>query len=725
MTKVCFLHISKASGTSVQVYLRSQFADLQVAPARFGAEYAALDPTRLADFDLFHAECDASVIARLPPATSVVTMVREPLARARSHWRYVMRIPGHPLRAQLPDPHVAFGDFLDAMPANPMARLLAAVEVDHPRSLWNPSCEVDDDELLDRATARLEACSFVGLTEHHDESIAQIAHLFGWAPPGALPVTNAVPSTSPADEPTAAEEAAFCTRHQVDIELYRVATAMFHRRARLTDGPARSCAYERRLTQLSEPLTDRLIVDVCSPIQGSGWLPVAGDGIDRLRPVAAGVAGATIDLPVTLGPFTMLDVTCPAIASTEVLDTLEVTVDDQPVLLSHRNGPLGLVLRAAVPVTRIGRGFTRIRFRADHGVEVPSHDGANGSDLVVTLGVSRIELASHDPLASRVPSGVTPSAPGARAADYYWRCGATWTFDVELQERLDRLGLWDNVVELQRDGFTVIRDVVDPETVRRARDSIIRLAVGSHNRTRRRDAIQPFRHDPLFLDLLVEPVQLAMADAVCGKGLLDSQAGLVRDVTSNPQGLHAENALWLPAPYPDHHYICSSMLTLDHFDEANGGTCFVPGSHLTKLDPTPEGSVELTGAVTPDAPPGSLIIWVGGTWHGARQRLTEGERVSLLTIFTRPSLRPAQDIRSIPSSLIDTDELQVRLRRKDPYEHDGWMVQRPGQMMNWTRNLSTDGDRTVTCEWDETVADRPRVPGADDATLTRVAQQRC
>jgi hypothetical protein len=709
---ICFLHIPKTSGTSVAIYIQSQVDTAAVCPARYGDDYTALGAAKLTAFEFFRAECDASVLDLLPPASAVVTLLRAPLARALSHWRYIQRLPEHRLHEQFQRGHGSFEQFAAAMPANPMARLLAASGA-APRSMWEPIDVWPDDELLDRAVARLEQCAVVGLAEHHDESLALVADHFGWAPPARLPRTNAAPLEDGRAHATPAAAAMFADRNPVDLELYRIARTMFDRRRNLASASSRMARFRRRVAADAQMLTQRHVIDMCRPVRGSGWLPVVETERGRIRPIGAG-GRASLAVPVTLGRFTKLEVVCPVMSSDEALATLEISVNGEVVAFERLEQPFGVTIRAPLPPTALADGFTQIEFRTGGGVAVPhGHTGAE-SDLEATLGISRVELIPYDPAslrATRRDAGA--KAPTTvRAARLFWRTSPTWAFDEDLEHRIDRLDLWNRVEELQRDGYTVIPEVVPPATVRRARELIDRYAVGSPHRTRRRDVHQPFLFDPLFTDLLLHPVQLALADAVCGKGLLDSQTGLVRDRNSNPQGLHAENALWLPAPYPDHHYVCSAMLTCDDFDVANGGTCFVPGSHRTRVDPSPDESLDLTGAVTPSAPAGSLIVWLGGTWHGANQRMTDGERISLLTIFTRPSLRPAQDIRAIPDPFVDTDELRLRLRRSDPFERDGEPDHDPDAMLHWIRNQPLTGDQPITCGWDQTVADtrKGRIP---------------
>jgi hypothetical protein len=724
MQSACFLHVPKTSGTSVMLYLESQFTATETCPARTADEYRALGAAALARHRLYRAECDASVLDLLPPAIPVVTVLRHPLDRAFSHWRYIGRLPEHRLHEQFQRGHGTFQEFFATMPPNPMARLLAARGGDtSPRSVWEDREPWRDDELLERALARLDSFAVVGVTERHDDTLAAIADHFGWAPPTDLPRTNAAPASLAGARhagPRPADARRFAVSNAVDLALYEHAAERLARWVRVHDATDRQARYERRLGADTRDLTRRTVVDLCGPVQGSGWLKVVDTERGPMRPLGSGGC-ATLDLPLRLGRFTKLELTVPAVASEAALASLAVTANGTALSLSPRPVADGVTVHAVLPPSEAGDRFTRIEISCRGGVAVPPNHTGAANDLRASLAVRRLELIPYDPRqlgrarsaahrgarsAEQRPAGPPRVVPMRRAARFFWTHSPAWTFDADLQRRLDALELWDRVEELQRDGFTVIPDVIDPDLVTSARASIRRLAATSAHRTRSRDVMQPLAVDPLFVDLLLHPVQLALADAVCGKAMLDSQAGLVRDRTSNPQGLHAENALWLPAPYPEHHYLCSAMLTLDRFDRDTGGTCFVAGSHLTRRDPTPADSLTLAGVVTPEVDPGSLIVWLGGTWHGAHQRTAAGERVGLLTIFTRPSLRPAQDVRSLPDALVRTEELRVRLRRADPFEQQGWYDGDADAMLHWIRN--TPRPDAVTCEWDETLTGAAR-----------------
>ncbi len=293
-----------------------------------------------------------------------------------------------------------------------------------------------------------------------------------------------------------------------------------------------------------------------------------------------------------------------------------------------------------------------------------------------------------------------------------------WVIEDEQRAVFDRFGLWPQVEGLQRDGYAVVPDVIAPATTAELRELILERARPAGGGRREVDVWTLFEAGPLVPRLFDHPVPLAFADLVCGKGMLGSMKGVVRDAASNALGVHAENAAWLPSPYGPHNFVCSVMLTCDRFDEPGGGTGFVPGSHLTMTDPTLEAVDALGGIVTPSAPPGSLLIWLGGTWHAALPRTRPGARVSLLTIFTRPSLRPGQDLRAIPAAVREgSDELRTRVGREGAFERRraATAVDLRDEM-RWTRGLPSSPS-TTTLAWGEHIdATSPPSTGGSGAS---------
>ncbi|MEM9893129.1 MAG: phytanoyl-CoA dioxygenase family protein [Actinomycetota bacterium] len=66
----------------------------------------------------------------------------------------------------------------------------------------------------------------------------------------------------------------------------------------------------------------------------------------------------------------------------------------------------------------------------------------------------------------------------------------------------------------------------------------------------------------------------------------------------------------------------ATMWAVSEFTAANGGTRIVPGSHRWEAGRTAEPH-EVTRA---EMPTGAVLIWLGGTLHGAGANVTEDDR---------------------------------------------------------------------------------------------------
>lgn len=231
-----FLHVAKTAGTTAIAYLDGHFATHEVCPATDWPQLFELPPGRLAGYKFLRGPFGALVIGLLGEAPRIVTMVRDPVERAVSHWRYVRRLPKHPLHAEAVGQDVL--TFSLARRPDVQVRRLG---VDDPAGsflteLRDHSTETDlwdrvdrwtsgQPDLLARAVARLEQATAFGVTERVDESLDLIAHRLGWpARPGTALAWNASPGTVEIAEHVAA---AIAEHNRLDVELHRWARQRF------------------------------------------------------------------------------------------------------------------------------------------------------------------------------------------------------------------------------------------------------------------------------------------------------------------------------------------------------------------------------------------------------------------------------------------------------------------------------------------------------------------
>lgn len=187
---------------------------------------------------------------------------------------------------------------------------------------------------------------------------------------------------------------------------------------------------------------------------------------------------------------------------------------------------------------------------------------------------------------------------------------------------------------IERDGFTIIPDVLTPAEADSLRADLDRIE--------RREGIVPARnpfeghHTVRIYNLLgrgacytripvdekVLPVVEAVLDAGC---LISSLSSIAIGHGETAQMLHSDDqVIGLPRPHPA--LVCNTMWALTDFTADNGATRVVPGSHKSLRCPDPRGDEEAeAGAIPAAMPKGSVLVWHGSLWHGGGANRT-GER---------------------------------------------------------------------------------------------------
>jgi ectoine hydroxylase-related dioxygenase (phytanoyl-CoA dioxygenase family) len=141
-----------------------------------------------------------------------------------------------------------------------------------------------------------------------------------------------------------------------------------------------------------------------------------------------------------------------------------------------------------------------------------------------------------------------------------------------------------------------------------------------------------------FDDLAVHPLLLAALDHALGPHYqFSAPVALQIGPGEAAQVLHRDEDVYpLTRPHPP--VVVNSMWALCDFTDANGGTRLVPGSHRW-----PEGRrPDEREAVTVAMPAGSVLIYLGGLWHGGGANTTDRPRPGLLLEYVVSWLRPQE-----------------------------------------------------------------------------------
>ena len=132
----------------------------------------------------------------------------------------------------------------------------------------------------------------------------------------------------------------------------------------------------------------------------------------------------------------------------------------------------------------------------------------------------------------------------------------------------------------------------------------------------------------------------------------------VGSITRERSNLRREGTPEMIAPC-----VCVNVMwMLNDFSAENGGTRFVPGSHLRGRPPRAnDGEGEILAA---EGAAGTAMVFDGRLWHGTGANVSSGNRYGLLSTFCGPQFRPQENftIGSRPEMLTDaTPELLALL----------------------------------------------------------------
>lgn len=141
-------------------------------------------------------------------------------------------------------------------------------------------------------------------------------------------------------------------------------------------------------------------------------------------------------------------------------------------------------------------------------------------------------------------------------------------------------------------------------------------APAPRNRTRRIHS-RLLASSPCYGALVLHPLVRAVCGEILGPHCVRDQLSSVQGIEVWPgaaaQELHRDDAIFrMPRPRPEMEL--NAMWAVDDFTAGNGATRVIPGSHRWEDGRKPGPAEEVVAA---EMPAGSVLIWLGSTWHGA------------------------------------------------------------------------------------------------------------
>ena len=228
---------------------------------------------------------------------------------------------------------------------------------------------------------------------------------------------------------------------------------------------------------------------------------------------------------------------------------------------------------------------------------------------------------------------------------------------------------------LEKDGAVIVERVIGPETCRRIaaefrpwldREGL--ESAGDFNGYKTLRIGQILARSPASIPLLEHPLVLATADRFLLKNCLNYRFGSLTGIEILPgegdQRLHRDqNCYWKRIEGLE--FQVSALWALDDFTVENGATRVVPGSQRWPLDRLPKPEDPMVQAVMPQ---GSLLLYLGTTFHGGGANRTNRARLALINTYALGWLRQEENMylsvpRATAEALPDSIRLLMGYRR--------------------------------------------------------------
>ncbi len=199
--------------------------------------------------------------------------------------------------------------------------------------------------------------------------------------------------------------------------------------------------------------------------------------------------------------------------------------------------------------------------------------------------------------------------------------------------------------ELDREGFTTLRQLLNPAEVGAFHDRIAQLFYAEGDAAGSDFKLEPgarrlanlVNKGAIFQRAVADPSVLALVRQVLGPEIKLSSLNARSAIAGGgfPQPLHADMAA---VPDEKGYWVCNVVWMLDDFTETNGALRAVPGTHRSGL--LPQQALDDLHAAHPDeilitGNSGDVVVMNAHLWHAGTENRAAADRLALHSFYCR------------------------------------------------------------------------------------------
>ncbi len=208
--------------------------------------------------------------------------------------------------------------------------------------------------------------------------------------------------------------------------------------------------------------------------------------------------------------------------------------------------------------------------------------------------------------------------------------------------------LEEHVARIERDGYTILEDVIEADLLVALRADLERLEteLGVRPARNRFEGTRTLRvynllvHGKVWERVPVYERVLPLVERVLDPGCLVSSLSSINIGPEEiAQPIHADDQM-MPIPKPHPPTVCNTMWALTDFTAENGATRIIPESHLRDHSPIYGQHYD---SIAAEMRAGSVLVWHGSLWHGGGANLTATRRIGIAMNYCAGYIRQQEN----------------------------------------------------------------------------------